>query len=182
MRVIGVVLAVTLLSIACTDESPVTQQVEVTPQVVVEVDVPAQIEAAIIEDLLRALQSATVESLTLSRRLAAVERALLGVPTPNVGDGWRGVRDASTPEMRRAVEVYAACRTREWSTPGGDPVDAERTDSVGTLARQIAAGLQEVVWRDVAAGRLANSPAAIVRLIDRSRPNPHCAIEGIYGP
>ena len=182
MRPIEVALAVTLLSIACTEETPMTEQVEVTPQVVVEFDVPPQIEAALIEDLLRSLQSATVESRTPSRRLAVAERALPTVPIPNVGDGWRCVRDAATSKMRRAVKICAACRTQEWSTPGGNPIDAERTDWVGTLARQIAVGLRESVWRDVADGRLANPPAAIVRLIDPSRPNPHRAIEGIYGP
>ena len=123
-----------------------------------------------LEDLTR-----QVEDLNL--RTEALERAL--VERPDTGDDWQAVRDAATPQLRRSVDLYAACRAGEWSHPfgGGSVIQNEVLDEAGLA---VAAGLEEALWRDIATGRIPNSQSAVVRMIDRTHDWPHCAMEGLY--
>ena len=141
---------------------------------------PAQIFCERIKTALEGLEPVLDElSLqlgALGQQMAALEQAQM--EPPDTGDDWRAVRDAASPGLRHAVELYAACRAGEWSHPGGEPVIQDSGLDAAGLA--IAAGLEEAVWRDMATRRMANSQAAVVRLIDRTHNWPHCALEGLY--
>ena len=129
-----------------------------------------------VEGLESALEDLRGQLEDLALQTAALERDR--EDTPDTGDDWRAVRDAASPQLQLAVELYAACRAGEWSHPGGDPVIQDSGLDAAGLA--IAAGLEEAVWRDIATGRMANSQADVVRLIDRTHPWPHCALEDLY--
>ena len=109
-----------------------------------------------LEGLEPVLDELSLQLGALGQQMAALEQAQM--EPPDTGDDWRAVRDAASPGLRHAVELYAACRAGEWSHPGGEPVLQDSGLDAAGLA--IAAGLEEAVWRDMATRRMANSQAA----------------------
>lgn len=125
------------------------------------------------------IEALKAENQELSNRVASLESMLLEISVlTDAGDNWQDIREAATPEMRHSVQLHAECRAGEWSHPGGTPVHNESgLDEVG---HAVAAGIEESTWRGIAFGRLPNSQAAVIQLIDRTHDWPHCALEGLY--
>ena len=67
-----------------------------------------------VDRLTVSIEALKVKNGELSGRMATLERTLLELSIPpNTGDNWSDIRDTATPEMRRAVKLYAECRAGE---------------------------------------------------------------------
>ena len=171
--VTAVALATVIVHLAACGSEPGNLQSEEPIEIAED---QAEIDPAM-EDLVTVLESLSRQLEDVELQMAALEQAF--VKPIGAGDDWEAVRDATTPEMRVTVKLYAECRAGEWSRPGGHPViQGSGLDEAG---RAVAAGLEEAAWREMAAGRMSNSQSSVVKLIDRTHSWPHyCAMEGLY--
>ena len=95
----------------------------------------------VLERLATALDDLRLQIKSLEQRIATLEHDI--VEEPYVGDDWWLIRDAASPHLREAVQLYATCRAGEWSHPHGDPVIRDSQLDAAVLA--LAASPEEFI-------------------------------------